>query len=135
MTQRWMYEDAPLDLIATRREELSDVLRNGVRLDAEDRHWLGVWIREYDKAIALLNDTPNAPGEGRGRAEAASRQSVSKALLGEIRTAWCHYNALNAELEYSLSEGGDTDVTRDQVEHAWEDLNSLIMPNATEHRT
>ena len=53
----------------------------------------------------------------------------SKPLLGKIRTAWCHYNALNAELEYSLSEGGDTDVTRDQVEHAWEDLNSLIMPN------
>ncbi len=53
----------------------------------------------------------------------------STALLGKIRTAWCHYNALNAELEYSLWEGGDTDVTGDQVEHAWEDLNSLIMPN------
>ena len=55
----------------------------------------------------------------------------SDALLGKIRTAWCHYNSLNAEYEYSLSEGGDTDVTRDQVEHAWEDLNSLIMPNAS----
>ena len=54
----------------------------------------------------------------------------SEPLLGKIRTAWCHYNELASELEYSLSEGGDTDVTRDQVEHAWEDLNSLIMPNA-----
>ena len=59
----------------------------------------------------------------------AVSMSPSTSLLGKIRTAWCHYNALNAELEYSLSEGGDTDVTRDQVEHAWEDLNSLIMPN------
>ena len=62
--------------------------------------------------------------------DAASRQSRSKALLGKIKTAWCHYNALSAELEYALSDGGDTDVTRDQVNHAWEDLNSLIMPNA-----
>ena len=54
----------------------------------------------------------------------------SEPLLGKLRTAWCHYNALASELEYSLSEGGDTDVTRDQVEHAWEDLNSLIMTNA-----
>ena len=57
----------------------------------------------------------------------------SAALLGKIRTAWCHYNALNAELEYSLSDGGETDVTRDQVNHAWEDMNSLIMPNAEAH--
>jgi len=68
-------------------------------------------------------------GKRDGLAETASRQSRSKDLLGKIRTAWCHYNALNAELEYSLSEGGETDVTRDQVNHAWEDLNSLIMPN------
>jgi len=60
---------------------------------------------------------------------AASRQSRSKALLGKIRTAWCHYNSLNAKYEYSLSEGGESDVTRDQLEHAREDLNSLIMPN------
>jgi len=53
----------------------------------------------------------------------------SLALLGKIRTAWCHYNTLSAELEYSLSDGGETDVTRDQVNHAWEDLNSLIMLN------
>ena len=51
----------------------------------------------------------------------------SAALLGKIRTAWCHYNALNAELEYSLSDGGETDVTRDQVNHAWVDLKSLIL--------
>ena len=58
----------------------------------------------------------------------------SEPLLGKIRTAWRHYNALASELEYSLSEGGDTDVTRDELEHAWEDLNSLIMPNAANHQ-
>jgi len=63
MTKRWMYEDAPLDLVATRREELSEVLRNGLRLDAEDRHWLGVWIGEYDKAIARLKDAPNVKNQ------------------------------------------------------------------------
>ena len=65
-----------------------------------------------------------------GYAETAPSSVQSTALLGKIKTAWCHYNALNAELEYSLSEGGDTDVTRDQVNHAWDDLNDLIMPNA-----
>ena len=69
-----------------------------------------------------------------GHASTCSKRGLSPVasdpLLGKIKTAWCHYNALNAELEYSLSEGGDTDVTRDQVNHAWEDLNSLIMPNA-----
>jgi len=57
------------------------------------------------------------------------RRYNSSAGLDKIRTAWCHYNALSAELEWhSLSdEGGDaTDVTHDQVNHAWEDLNSLI---------
>ena len=65
------------------------------------------------------------------KARRASRQSRSEALLGKIRTAWLHYNSLNAEYEYSLSEGGESDVTRDQVEHAWEDLHNLIMPNVT----
>jgi len=107
---------------------------------------------EYDEAIAWLQgkrsmcniipqDTMETWQVRTCEADAAMTQEaywiakahkeglLSTSLLGKIKTAWCHYNALNVELEYSLSEGGDTDVTRDQVNHAWEDLNSLIMPN------
>ena len=59
MSKRWMFETTPIELVATKREELSEVLRNGLRLDAEDKYWLGVWIHEYDKAIQAIDAIPS----------------------------------------------------------------------------
>lgn len=73
----------------------------------------------------------NAASEGTGVIPRSTSSGHNFSHLDKIRTAWCHYNALNAELEYSLSEGGETDVTQDQVNHAWEDLNRLIMPHSS----
>lgn len=61
MSKRWMFETTPIELVATKREELSEVLRNGLRLDAEDKYWLGVWIHEFDKAIQAIDAIPSNP--------------------------------------------------------------------------
>ena len=54
--------------------------------------------------------------------------------LHKIQEAWLSYNVLEAEITYAIEEGGDTDVTRSQVNEAWDVVNDLIMSNA-EHDT
>jgi hypothetical protein len=56
----YMYTDAPLHLIATKREALSVVYR-GIYGSTKRRHkealyWLPIWIGEYDKAIKKLQE-------------------------------------------------------------------------------
>ena len=50
--------------------------------------------------------------------------------LRKIQDAWLSYNVLDAEITYALEDGGDTDVTRSQVNQSWEIVNNLIMSNA-----
>ena len=54
--------------------------------------------------------------------------------LHKIQELWLSYNAVASELMYALSEGGDTDVTQNDVDHAWNVLNDWIMLNAGGHR-
>ena len=60
-----MYTSGPLDLIATKREQLSEDLRGiidkkGARYE-QDRYWLRIWIKEYDTAIAVLKKNAGDP--------------------------------------------------------------------------
>ena len=66
-------------------------------------------------------------GKG-GTADQKARPGMSK--LYEIRKAWCEYNQIQGEWNFHLEEGGDTDLTRRDVQIAWEKLNNLIIANA-----
>ena len=54
----FQFTKPPLDLIAEKREDMSSQLRKIVDKPqyGEQRHWLSVWIREYDKAIKAIKE-------------------------------------------------------------------------------
>jgi len=58
-----------------------------------------------------------------------NKEGGGRCRLHKIKEAWLSYNVLEAEITYALEEGGDTDVTRSQVNEAWNVVNDLIMSN------
>jgi len=44
----------------------------------------------------------------------------------EIQKAWDKYNKIEGEYTYHLEEGGDTDITQEDVAEAWEVIDTLI---------
>ena len=47
-------------------------------------------------------------------------------LLAEICKAWCDYNQIQGEWDDHIEKNRDTDLTRRDVQMAWEKLNNLI---------
>ena len=117
----------------TKEQELIDARVEATYKCAEANRELNEVCRHGSSDKQTMNGSHCKHGLIKTDCETCTRENIirrynSSAGLDKIRTAWCHYNALSAELEWhSLSDGGgETDVTRDQVNHAWEDLNSLI---------
>jgi len=46
--------------------------------------------------------------------------------IDSIQKAWDDYNKLNSEYTYCIEEGGDTDITKQEVDQAWKNVDDLI---------
>ena len=47
-----------------------------------------------------------------------------------IKTAWVDYATVQAEFDYSMENGADTDYTKESVQMVWDSVNNAIMSAA-----